>query len=77
MPTLLDASSGARLGDVSEKDLRLLVDTLEEESSADDDYFIDADTSEMLAEAGASGPLVELLRKAVGTSDGIDVRVAT
>jgi hypothetical protein len=31
----------------------------------------------MLAEAGASGPLVELLRKAVGTSDGIDVRVAT
>lgn len=75
MPTLHEASSGDRLGNVSEEDVRLLVDQLEEESSEDDDYFIDTPTIDLLAEAGASASLLELLRKAVGTSDGIDIRI--
>jgi hypothetical protein len=75
MPTLHDASSGALLGDVSEDDARLLVDQLEEESIDDDDYFVDANTIDMLEAAGASEALVTLLKNAVGTSDGIDVRV--
>jgi len=75
MPTLHDVSSGALLGTVSDEDLKMLVDQLEEESSQDDDYFIDMATIDLLQAAGASELLVALLRKAVGTSDGIDVRV--
>ena len=75
MPTLHDASSGALLGEVSEDDARLLVDQLEEETIDDDDYFVDANTIDMLETAGASDALVTLLKNAVGTSDGIDVRV--
>ena len=75
MPRLHDASSGALLGDVSEEDVRLLVDQLEEESIDDDDYFIDMATIDLLENAGASEALVALLKEAVGTSDGLDVRV--
>jgi hypothetical protein len=77
MPTLHDVSSGALLGAVSEEDVKMLVDQLEEESSQDDDYFIDTNTIDMLQQAGASESLVALLRTAVGTSGGIDVRVET
>jgi len=75
MPTLHDASSGALLGDVSDEDVKLLVDQLEEESLDDDDYFIDTATIDLLENAGASAALVALLKNAVGTSDGIDVRI--
>jgi hypothetical protein len=75
MPTLHNASSGALLGDISDDDARLLVDKLEEESDDDDDYFIDADTIDLLENAGASDALVALLKEAVSTSGGIDVRV--
>ncbi len=75
MPTLHDVSSGALLGAVSEEDVKTLVDQLEEESSQDDDYFIDTATIDLLQQAGASESLLALLREAVGTSDGIDVRV--
>jgi len=75
MPTLHDASSGALLGDVSDEDVKLLVDQLEEESLDDDDYFIDTATIDMLESAGASEALVALLKQAVGASDGLDVRV--
>ena len=51
-----------------------LIDQLEEEHRADDDYFIDSATIDVLEEAGASTSLIALLRQAVGNSEGIDVR---
>jgi hypothetical protein len=62
------------LGAIIEDDVRMLVDQLEETELADDDYFIDSATVDILEEAGASKNLVKLLRDAVGTSDGIDIR---
>ena len=74
MPGLYNKQSGAFLGSVSDADIQSLVDQLEEEHRADEDYFIDTATIEILEEAGASAALISLLRKAVGNSEGIDVR---
>ena len=71
---LYDKQSGALLGIVSDDDINTLIDQLEEEDSADEDYFIDADTIDLLEEGGASETLVSILRKAVGDAEGIDVR---
>lgn len=71
--SILDKSSGAVLGNISEVDLQFLVDHLEEESSRDTDYFIDQATVDLLEEAGGSAALVSLLRSAVGSSEGIDI----
>ena len=71
---IYDKDSGALLGDVAQEDLQLMVDTFEEESSTDQDYFIDAQTIDILHRAGASDRLLNLLREIVGTSDGVDIR---
>lgn len=71
---ILDKNSGALLGDVSRDDLQLMIDQFEEESSRDQDYFIDATTIDILQEAGASERLLALLREVVGTSEGVDIR---
>ena len=75
MAKLFNAESGAFLGTVSDDDVQMMIDQLEEEDSADDDYYIDADTVDLLDEADGSPSLVELLRAAVGRLGGIDVRV--
>jgi len=71
---IYDKDSGALLGDVAQEDLQLMIDAFEEESSTDQDYFIDAQTIEILHGAGASDRLLNLLREIVGTSDGVDIR---
>ncbi len=74
MPRLYEKLSGQFLGTVSDEDIQILVDQLEEEDHTDDDYFIDAATIDLLEEAGASATLITLLRAAVGDSDGVDVQ---
>ena len=71
---IVDKDSGASLGEIDELDLQMLIDELEEESSTDQDYFIDAMTVDILDRAGASPRLLALLRDVVGTSDGVDIR---
>ena len=74
MPRLYNKNSGAFLGAITEADLKSLVEQLEETDRADDDYFVDTPTIDLLEEAGASSGLVGLLRRSVGTSEGIDIR---
>jgi len=74
MPRLYNKQSGALLGTVSDADVNLLVEQLEEEAIADVDYFVDADTVEILESAGASGTLVQMLRAAIGDGEGVDIR---
>jgi len=71
---ILDKDSGAYLGDITREDLQLMIDQFEEESSTDQDYFIDAATIDLLHDAGASPALEKLLRDIVGTSEGVDIR---
>ena len=70
---LTNKSTGSALGIVSQEDFQFMVDNLEEESSRDNDYFIDSATVDFLADAGGAVPLLLLLRDAVGSSDGVDI----
>ncbi len=74
MPTLHDKQTGQFLGTVSDADIEVLVDQLEEEHQTDEDYFVDSATIDLLEEAGASDDFVSLLRAAVGATEGIEVR---
>jgi hypothetical protein len=74
MPRLILKDSSRFLGTISDADVKVLVDELEEEDMADADYFIDAATVSILEEAGASKSLVDLLLGAIGDSDGVEIR---
>jgi hypothetical protein len=62
------------IGSISPADRQVLIDVLEEESAQDQDYYIDAPTLDLLADGGASEAMLNMLRLALGASDGIDVR---
>jgi hypothetical protein len=74
MPRIYKKESGALLGTVSESDVQCLVDVLEEEDSQDVDYYIDLATVDILEDNGASAALVQMLRAAIGATEGIDIR---
>jgi processive 1,2-diacylglycerol beta-glucosyltransferase len=74
MPQLYNAEQGTVLGAISEEQLQFLIDSLEEESAIDQDYYIDSATVDMLEEDGADPQLVGLLRKALADREGIEVR---
>jgi hypothetical protein len=74
MIDLYNAATNELLGQITEADLKVLVDALEEEGVNDQDYYIDAATIDVIADGKATEHLVGLLRKAVGASDGVDIR---
>jgi len=73
MVDLFNVETNQLLGTVTDADLQALADALEEESSDDNDYFINADTIDLL-DGQASSTLIELLRAAVGSGDGVEIR---
>jgi hypothetical protein len=76
MIELRDKQTNELLGTIDDDELRFLVDELEEESSSDRDYYISADTIDMLEEDGAPESLISLLRRIVGSEEGVEVRWA-
>ncbi len=73
MITLSLKESGIVLGTVTEDDLQLLIDQLEEENEEDTDYYITPLTIDLLEEGGASPALVRILRDAVDDMEGVDI----
>jgi hypothetical protein len=73
MIRLVNKDTGQAIGSVSEDDLEVLVDQLEEEDSEDTDYYISADTIDLLEENGASADLLRVLRQALGDAEGMEV----
>jgi hypothetical protein len=65
--------AGKEIGVLTEEQLQTLVDLLEEEDDEDQDYYIDKDILEYMAEEGADAGLIDLLRPHVGEDDGIEV----
>jgi hypothetical protein len=74
MIDLYNQATDKRIGSITEADLQVLIDALEEESTKDRDYFIDVATIDVIADGRATEHLVHLLRTAVGSSNGIDMR---
>jgi hypothetical protein len=62
------------VGSITDADLSVLVDALEEESEDDQDYWIDKATIDVLGDGRATEHLLTLLRKAVGSSNGVEIR---
>jgi hypothetical protein len=74
MIDLYNASTNQLIGSITEAELQVLVDRLEEESSRDQDYYIDAATIDLLGDGRATDHLLGLLRSALGSSEGVDIR---
>lgn len=62
------------VGSITEGDLQVLMDGLEEESADDQDYYINADTIDLLGDGRATEHLLGLLRKALGSAEGVEIR---
>ena len=73
MIDLHDRDTGTLIASISEEELAVLVDTLEEESGDDQDYYIDVATLHLLADAGAPQPLLHILGQALGEREGMEV----
>lgn len=74
MIDLYDTETGKLIGSITEADLKVLVDALEEESSTDRDYYINAATIELVGDGRASDHLLHLLKTALGTREGVEIR---
>jgi len=70
---LTEADSGAVVGDLTEEQFNVLVRALEEESETDRDYYIEPATIDVLTEAGADAELTALLKRAIGSREGVEV----
>ena len=74
MIELRDPRSVLSLGQITSIEARFLVDALEGEDSVQARYFIEASTIEMLEAAGADRELVETLRRALGSQEGVEIQ---
>jgi hypothetical protein len=74
MIDLYVADTNVFIGSITEADLKVLVDALEEESSEDQDYYIDAATIDVIGDGRATEHLLHLLRTALGSSEGLEIK---
>jgi hypothetical protein len=76
MAKIYAVESGDLIGTVTATELQFLIDQLEEEDSEDRDYYIDRASLDWFEEQGADPALMALLRQALGSRDGMDIRWA-
>jgi hypothetical protein len=76
MIQLYDNDTQTLLGEITEQQLQFLIDQLEEESSADQDYYINRTTLEMFVEAGIDPALLALLQRGLGNREDMEIRWA-
>ena len=74
MIDLYNATTNQLLGSITEPDLQVLTDALEKESMQDQDYYVDAATIALIADGRATDHLVHLIRGALGSAEGVDIR---
>ena len=74
MIQLYDKNTGARIGTITEDNLRFLVDQLEEESGDDQEYYFNEATLDLFEKRGADTPLVSLLRSALNGRAEMELR---
>jgi hypothetical protein len=76
MIDLYRVSNNQLIGSITPGDLEVLRLALEEESADDRDYYITAATIDVIADGSATEHLVGLLRTALGSDEGVDIRWA-
>jgi processive 1,2-diacylglycerol beta-glucosyltransferase len=73
MIEIRDKESGELLGKITREQLQFLIDHLEEESDTDQDYYLNQLTIDLLEEQGADSQLINLLRKALGEREDMEI----
>lgn len=76
MIKLYDLQTNTLLGEISEAQFHFLTGQLEEESLADQDYYLNRATLDLLEQAGGDPGLLALLRQAMGNREEMDIRWA-
>ena len=74
MVQIFDKRCGSNIGTLDDEQFQYLADRLEEETSDDDDYYLNRATVDILEEEGADPALVALLRRALGDGDEVEIR---
>jgi hypothetical protein len=74
MIDLYNSETNQLIGSITDAELQLIVDALEEESDTDQSYFIQAATISLLGDGRATDHLLHLLRTALGAADGVEIR---
>jgi processive 1,2-diacylglycerol beta-glucosyltransferase len=74
MIKLYDLQSGDLVGELTEEQFGFLASELEEESSEDQDYYLNQATVDMLEADGADPGLIAVLRQALGAKEDMDIR---
>jgi hypothetical protein len=74
MIRLEDKETGDHVGDITEAQLKFMMDQLEEESLDDHDYYINQTTIDSFEDKSADPRLVEMLREALGERDGMEIQ---
>jgi hypothetical protein len=73
MIQIRNKESNQLLGTISEQELQVLLDHLEEEDSHDQDYWVNAETIELLEAEGAPANLLDTLRDGMGSREGFEL----
>ena len=73
MIDLRDKETKQSLGTITEEQLQFLSSQLEEESETDHDYYINLDTLELFEEKQIDPQLLELLRRALGDREEMEI----
>ncbi|MFN7982074.1 MAG: hypothetical protein U0Q11_09470 [Vicinamibacterales bacterium] len=76
MIDVFDLDGDRLIGSITDADLQVLTEALEAESSTDQDYYIDAATIDVIGDGRATDHLLNLLRAALGSREGMDIRWA-
>ena len=74
MIDLYNHTTNQFLSSLTEAELQVLLDGLEEESLEDRDYYITAATLDLLGDGRATDHLLKLLRTALGGEQGVEIR---
>ena len=74
MIDLYNNDTNQLIGSITEAELLVLIDRLEEESPTDHDYYINQETLDLLGDGTATDHLLQTLRNALGSADGVEIR---
>ena len=74
MIDLYNNTTNQLIGSLTEAELQVLIDGLEEESLEDRDYYITTATLDLLGDGRATDHLMQLLRTALGGEQGVEIR---
>lgn len=74
MIKLFDRETGHQVAEITEQQFQFLMDNLEEESSADEDYYFNEATIDMFKERGADEKLIQILGRVIASKGEAELR---